>query len=172
MKKAILNKSVALVLTVLIVGILILSGPADALKINMNLVKQTVKSIVLKTKVVVETSDNLDKIDYLTFVMNGPKTVRCEFYDTGRIKTPSACNGITIKKTSREKINYGYGSRPLNLEYSITINPKDFTKGTYSTSLEVLKGANTFSQPGPSVTIGNPVVRTINLNDLRVIRLN
>jgi len=169
--KGFATKGIAGIITVFILAVLVMSGPADAFTLGLETDNETVeqgKKIIFTASVDINAEENLP-IEYLTLILDGPETVECSFDITGKIKSGvnDACHGINIKKIPKTKIdygygyqkeyhygyNYGYGYTEQTLVYEITLHTQKFEVGTYQTSLNVVMDGSTYTEAGPEITI-------------------
>ena len=161
-------KALSLGITILIIGLLLLSGPAQAFTLNLTADKTEVgksEKIIFTAKINLENTDQNLPVKNITLILAGPVKKQCVFDITG--KAISGCFNINIKKINpTESYGYGYGYNNntnhdfgygyginQNLEYEITIHSQHFTPGTYTTSLKAIIGNKTFTQSGSDIKI-------------------
>jgi hypothetical protein len=178
-KKWFNSKIVAISITIAIVVIIFYSGPANAIKLGMEIPQKIIsigKSINIISTIQIESGELL-QIDYLELKLNGPhnKNIDCKFLSNGTII--SGCEDITIKPISlndSSKFGYSYGYRYADslgygygygygigiLKYNITIDSDDLSVGNYSTELLVIVGDKTFKFLGDNIKIAKKVIPT------------
>ena len=127
-----------------IIALLIIAGPANAINLNLNSDKQSVvqgEDVSFNLKLDL-TSYNEANVKHMKLSLDGPLTRNCLFDVNG--DKISACNGIkNITKLSTNttygygySYSYGYGSH--NLEYQIVLNTDDLPSGDYNVSVKVI----------------------------------
>ena len=156
-----------LLISLTIITILLISGPAQAyilgLTSSSNSVERGDKVNFIAT-VKAEGNETLG-IDYLdlklTAINNIPSFFNCKFLPNGTIL--SGCEGISIEEISvpgqygysygyDSGYSYGYGAVDT-LMYNITLDTTKFLPLEYKTSLSMAVGNKTFEQAGPSILI-------------------
>ena len=165
-KRRIKSKVIASVVTLLVLGLLVFAGPAQAFSISLDIPETTAeqgKKIELTATVKIDSGEAYD-IDHLVLVLTGPETIECAFDITGKMKAGvnEMCHGINIKKIPLPQIekgygygySYGYGYTEQELTYEITLHTQKFKVGTYETSfLVVMANGDELSQDGLPITI-------------------
>ena len=106
------NKLIAVGVTLIILTLLIISGPAQAFVLGLTSDVDTAKQpekIVFTASIDINANENLP-IDELVLGLNGPEDVYCTFSIEGhKINNLGNCAGINIKKIAGPSINEGYG---------------------------------------------------------------
>ena len=171
-KKWFNSKIIAVIITLVIVVIIFYNGPANAVKLGLEIPQKIVsigKSINIISTIQVE-SDELLQIDYLELSLNGPhnKHIDCKFLSNG---TPiSGCKDIKIEPISlndSSKFGYSYGYRYADhlgygygygfgkgfLRYNISIDSDHLSIGNYSTKISVIVGDKTFNFSGDDINV-------------------
>ena len=177
------NKIIASIISLFIITILILSGPASAFNLGLNIDGDSSvekgKKITFIATVDINSGENIP-INELVLVLDGPEHRECVFDITGKMKDGSGsgsgsgteCFGINIKKIPGPSIDnsygygyayygygynfgYGYGYTEQELEYEITVHTQHFVIGTYNTNLNVLINGKTFSKKGSQFIIND-----------------
>ncbi|MFA7707681.1 MAG: hypothetical protein WCX73_01915 [Candidatus Pacearchaeota archaeon] len=148
------HKFLALTLTIIIIGLIVLSGPANAFLLDLGISKDNVKkgeTVNFSISIDAETNE-FSNINNLTLVLNGPSKFECKFYANTTII--SGCNGIIISLINHELYGYGYGY-DKSLSYNITLNTSQYPIGTYSTKLTVFTDSKSFTKTGTNLTISS-----------------
>jgi len=160
MKKEGIKRGIAVTLTFLILIILLLAGPANAVIVSLDVQDTTVEKGSLmhfEAGVEVESGEFL-QADYFVLRLIGPETIECKFQVNG---TPiSGCNGITIQKIASPNLSgYGYGFEPGEFMFNIALDTSYYSLGKYETYLQVVKGTEPlFQERGEDVHIKSPPV--------------
>ncbi len=156
---------------ILIIALIIISGPASAFTLNLNFDKASVnrgESVVFTASVDINSNENLpvSKIVLELSGISGGENALCEFKVDGTIL--SGCKGISIQKIGTGNYENGYGYGNYNsygynfgygygyngkLEYKIILYTADYATGTYSTLLKAYIGSEVFSKSGNNLTI-------------------
>ncbi|VVB77905.1 Uncharacterised protein [uncultured archaeon] len=164
------SKIIAAGISVLVLILLILSGPAQAYVINLVATNNNVfvgGIVKFNASVKVESHELID-IDYLILKLksSNPVTeVDCKFYPNGTII--SGCTGISIAQISSApygygynygySYGYGYGYKAGTLSYNITLDTTTYAPAIYKTSLSFIVGENTFENAGNNIVISKPL---------------
>lgn len=149
-------------ITLLVLVLLFLSGPAQAFVLELT---TPTSEVIQGDKVTFTASVDIKSNEFMnisSFVLNltevnGAKNVSCEFYPNGTII--SGCSGITIKMISSTSFGYGYsygygyGFTDGKMRYNITLDTKNYTIGTYKTSIGFFIGNDEFEQTGGDLVI-------------------
>lgn len=158
MKKEGVKRGIAVTFTLLILIILLLAGPANAVIVSLNVWDTTVeKGSLMHFEAGVEVeSGELLQVDYFVLRLIGPEIIECKFHVNG---TPiSGCNGITIQNISSPSLNgYGYGFEPGDFKFNIALDTSYYSLGKYETYLQVT-GPNSFQERGEDVHIKPPQI--------------
>jgi len=163
-----------IVLTISILSIIIITGPAKAFVLNLTSDKSSVTigdSLVFNASIsIVDESLPIEKI---ILELEGPENISCEFQPDSTILT--GCKGISIKKITGDSSEYGYnygynegysydfgyGYGYLgDLTYEITLSTADYLTGEYKTKLVVPMDNKNFTKDGPTLNINAVVVST------------
>lgn len=168
MKKYI-NSGIALVLTMGIILLLLIAGPAQAFVLGIEADTDTanIGDIVnFEVSVKIEAGDGVLPVNDLTLILDGPIIRSCLFDVSGSIL--SGCIGInSITRLDSTSFGYGYspsfgygygygygyGNSNGELKYKIELDTTNYPVGTYTTELKVSIGNNVFSQSGDDLTI-------------------
>ncbi|MFH1327659.1 MAG: hypothetical protein ABIH76_02215 [Candidatus Bathyarchaeota archaeon] len=158
------SKIFAFLFTVLVIGLLVLSGPVQGftLSLDVNKLRPVKGEIVTFTAELTIDSGERLPVEELTLVLNGPEKVTCRFDTSGN--PLSNCHDITITKILDPgygygygyNFGYGYGFTTGKLAYLIRIDTSDFLTGKYETELKAKIRGETFSQAGRAITIKSP----------------
>ncbi|MFA5856396.1 MAG: hypothetical protein WC867_03495 [Candidatus Pacearchaeota archaeon] len=174
-KRGYASKVSAATLTIIIISILIISGPAQAFTLafeNFNSQVNKGDKANFSASIDFESNEKIS-IDYLILRLNGPVEVLCKFYSNGT--TIEGCDGINISQIVSYYptpasggyhynygynygydygYNYGYGYGNLkNMSFNITLDTNKFMVGIYKTSLSVVSGDNIVKQDGSDLQI-------------------
>jgi len=149
------SKIIAGVLTLSVLFILVLAGPAEALILDLSIPNDEAghgQTITFGGSVEIENGE-YPNITSLVLRLEGPMNVACSFDVDGNII--SGCNGLIIQKLSSPTYNYGYGGYdPGILEYEFILNTTTYDIGIYNTFLDVLiDEVLSETQPGEDITI-------------------
>jgi len=125
------------VVTIAIVALLLLVGPANAFITGFTISNPfpelgEITSFLVNAEV--ETGEQLD-IQNFTIFLDGPIEYTCIFDVEGA--PLSACPGATITKISAPDYEFGYGFLPGFLKYNFTLDSSVLEAGTYETQLTV-----------------------------------
>jgi hypothetical protein len=139
MKKEIVKKVLAGIITFSVLIILIVSAPASAYILNLQFPSKELtkgEQIKFHASIDIEPEDN-PTIDYVQLKLAGPIVVNCKFYVNGSII--SGCRGITIEKikvdTCDEGYDYGYCygyESKKKLKYEIMLDSSTYIVGKYN----------------------------------------
>lgn len=155
------------IITLAIVILLFVTGPANAVKLELNIPDKEVfrgSNINIMPLVQIESFELVD-VDYIELKLSGPDNIACKFYSNATII--SGCDEINIKILSlsdfgygyglmynpEEGYGYGYGYKPGFLKYNITINTDSFKAGKYQTELFLISGEKIFNLEGDMINI-------------------
>lgn len=188
-KKEIVVKALSFFITLIVLGLLILSGPAEAfsLSINVSETKPNLgESVSFIVSLDIEAGERLPVND-LRLEINGPVNINCKFLPNGTVIL--GCEKLIIEQISDANFTggnlsgnysgtiynwgygygfgYGYGGFPESLKYNITLNTTDLDYGIYETFFKIKINGNQFSQQGENITIVEP----INITDLPPVPL-
>jgi hypothetical protein len=148
-------------LTLGIIAMLVLSGPATAFSLSVNSDKQ---SILIGDKVTFDVNlnvnnDEFNDINSLTLVIDGPSKKECTFDISGNKLSP--CSGVEKITSSITDIqgygylsSFGYGySAGKQIKFLITINSQGYLTGDYSTSIKVVSESSIITEAGNNLKI-------------------
>jgi hypothetical protein len=170
-------KSFSVLITFIILGLLVLSGPAQAFIISLDITEDIIAkggSISFIGEIDIETGENLP-IENMELFLSGPENVNCLFYPNGTII--SGCKGLSIDYLGNASLEYGngygyygygynfgygYGYMEGKLTYNFTLNTTDYLFGNYSTKLTSYIDGNDFSKEGDDILIAE----SVNITDL------
>jgi hypothetical protein len=146
---------VSVILTISILSLMLIAGPAQAFILGLSVSNTNVVSgqeIEFTATAEIESGEIID-VEYIILDLSGPVSTSCIFLPNGTKIT--GCSGMTIKQisTTNYTYGYGYGYQEGNLTYNITLKTDFLADGTYSTNLLVIEGKNTYSQRGEDITI-------------------
>ncbi|MFA5173573.1 MAG: hypothetical protein WC438_00140 [Candidatus Pacearchaeota archaeon] len=168
-----ISKIFSIAITGIILGLLLISGPANAFELSLSSDVDSVESgdkIIFTTSVNINDYENLP-IDSLTLKLNGPEEISCSFDITGEKLDSDTCHNINIKKIAEPSIGegygygygyyngygynfgYGYGYTEQVLTYEITVHTQDHAVGDYATSFIVSVDGKEFVKNGNDITI-------------------
>jgi|GEM_PF-3485356 len=175
MKKEGMKRGIAVLLTIGILIILLLAGPAQAVILGLAIENSNVKkgeTIYFQASAEVESGEHLD-VSYFTLKLIGPQTdpqtIECTFDVNGNVI--SGCIGMTITKDSSPPTNgYGYGYYVAGkFIFNITLNTADYSTGKYQTFLAIFvdnsqykeeeEGFVMITPPGPVPQLGGCSIR-------------
>ena len=155
-------KLVALILSVLVIGGLIISGPAQAFILGFSVLNTNINpGEVMGFSISVEIAEGEVKdITNFTLEISGASFVSCKFLAN---TTPiEGCSGITIQNISSTSVyEYGYGYLPGNLTYGVSLNTQGFASGVYSTKLILETESEIIEETGSSISIASVVVPVV-----------
>lgn len=157
---------ISIVITIAIFLTIILSGPAKAFVLNIDLDKSIVirgASVIFNVSIDINSNENY-LIEKLIFQLSGPENISCEFYTNGTIIDRDKCRGILIKELTNDydKYDYGYGynfgygygyGNRQDLKYKITLTTTSYDPGVYDNKIIVITSNNNFSQSSEQLTI-------------------
>jgi len=127
------SKLIAGSITLLIITILIISGPANAFTIGFSILNSEVnkgEAIGFSVSIDISDNENINDIGYILLEIK--KASSCKFSADGTIL--EGCDGMSIEKNfANLSFGYGYGYGPKKLEYDITLNTENYVPGTYQT---------------------------------------
>ena len=153
------SKILALFLVIFILGILLISGPAQAFILKMDIDKNVVKrgeNIKFDVSVKIDQSDGTLPVQQLILVLDGPILRSCVFNPEGQIT--GGCIGIVnITKTSNSTqsplYGYGYGYTTGELNYTIELDSSTYAPGIYNSVLIVEVANNYYNYQGDKINI-------------------
>ncbi len=133
-------KVIASILTIAIITLLIVAGPAEAFALDMSISNDKPvegETVTFNVSTSVETADNPSDVDSFTLFIiktNAKDVVSCTFFPNGTKIT--ACPGIDVTQTSSPTFGYGYGYGygSGKFSYEIILNTTGLHPGAYRTS--------------------------------------
>ena len=172
LKKRHLTKLYSSLMTIMILGLIIFAGPAQAFSLNIDISNTTpVKGDI--TTITAELNINSEErlpVENLTLELDGPTQLSCHFFPNGNII--SGCNDIIITPLSTSSYtfgnqtgnfsnttyNFGYGygygyNIQEKLSYKIELNTSNLNLGVYETTFKVKIGSEEFSQKGEDIIV-------------------
>jgi hypothetical protein len=174
MKNNIKTKSIAGILTVMVIALLIIAGPVQGFSLGLSLDDNYVdkgEEVVFTAEIDIASGENLP-VDYLVLRLSGPENVDCRFNVDGSII--SGCKGITIVANNNANYGYGYGYgynqgnhyfgygygygygvSGSKLSYTITLDTSNYNTGIYNTELEAKIGSEFFTKTGDDLRINH-----------------
>src|SRR3989344_1679157 len=135
MKQLNITKAVSGIFTVLVISILVLAGPANALTLLLETQKEAVNqgSTAIFRAEIQEAS--LTDEDVLTFTLTGPHPITCTFDKNG--EPISGCEDVKIHAKEKEN-NFGYGyGETKNYEFLVQVKTTGYEVGEYTPKLSV-----------------------------------
>ena len=135
MKQSAITKAVSGIFTVLVISILVLAGPANALTLLLETQKEAVNqgsTAIFRAEI---QDASLTEEDVLTFTLTGPHPITCTFNKDG--KEISGCEDVKIHAKEKEN-NFGYGyGESKTYEFLIQVKTTGFEVGEYTPELSV-----------------------------------
>ena len=172
MKKTVKYSFIPILITLFIVTILIISGPAKAFDLSLDIDEDSVEKgerVTFTSTIEITGNDSNLPISEITLIIDGPTYKTCKFDVEGN--KLSSCEGVLeinlIENTTlyehgngygyffnnRYGFGYGYGFNEGKLTYEIILDTDSYDEGDYETELKVKMFNNTFSIPGPDFEI-------------------
>ncbi len=157
------SKILALSFVVIILGVLLISGPAQAFILGMDVDKNVVNrgdNIKFDVSLKIDQSDGVLPVQQLTLLLDGPIQRTCVFNPEAQII--SGCAGIiNITKISNSSyghgqspvFGYGYGYSQGELKYTIELDTLTYTPGVYDTILTAKIANNFYDYIGNKINI-------------------
>ncbi len=151
------SKFLSLGITLIIFVLLVMTGPAQAFILNLNIQNpkisqgEEIKLFVSSEK---EQGENLT-IQKFSLEISGPENILCEFDINGN--PLEDCEGISIIKTSEDEGNYGYSynygygygyGQANKLDYELKIDTKNLLPGIYKTKIKAITNNEEFEKQG------------------------
>jgi len=159
------TKVISAFLTLFILGILVVSGPANAFILGLVILDSDVNRgelIYFNADVELEEGENIEDINYLILSLNGPGNfdVECKFSRAGEII--SGCLGMNISKTELNESDFGYGygygyGTGRKLLYNITLDTTSYLAGRYSTELKLASEERETNKRGEDLRISSEI---------------
>ena len=151
--KNVLIKTSAVLMSLVIIGILVISGPAQAFTLAVDSNKDFVNSgenVTFNVSVKMNSNEEAS-INTITLTFDGPDKQKCVFDVNGN--KLSSCPGIVnITKISVSNGGYGYlpgfgyGFRDKEVTYKITLDTDEYSLGAYSIIAKAVIGSNVIIQ--------------------------
>jgi len=139
-------------LTGVVILMLLFSGPAQALNLNLEISeKEIIKGEKTNFFVRVDMESENLSIDYLSLNLIGPIETECKFKTNGEII--ENCDGIIIEKIKTNKYGYGYEEDKKILNYKITLDSNEYFAGVYEIFLYVYTKDKVYMKEGGSIEI-------------------
>ncbi|HRZ85601.1 MAG TPA: hypothetical protein P5277_02365 [Candidatus Paceibacterota bacterium] len=172
-------------LTIGVISMLLVSGPADAYTLNLTSDKTTVNQgdeITFNVDLNINVDNGeYSKINTITLKLEGPETKYCVFNVSGNIV--SECEGVKLitltSSIDENSLNfsdtyygytpqnysnygyfYGYGYNKVNLNYKIVLDTTNYSAGIYNNSVKVVAGNEIIEYSGKSIEIKEQVQNT------------
>jgi len=145
------TKIVGGVITAVILGVLILSGPANAFVLSISVINPSVYSGEQISFVIsAETENNETGIDYLNLGLIGDTVYSCRFDVNGTII--SGCLGMSITKLNEDYESYGYGVLK-SIGFRVDLNTSGYDSGKYKSIVSVVQGSSSSERKGTIINI-------------------
>lgn len=177
MKKAVQNRTFSIIATFLIIGILILAGPAKAFILDIEIEdneKFFGEELNVEASFEVENSERVP-VDYFILNLKGPKEINCSFLTDGSkisgcgdimitvLSTASSDQGNLTGSNSGVDYNWGYGygyghGGNKIFRYNITFNSSNLGAGTFETYFIASISTDKIVKRGEDIIIKNPPV--------------
>lgn len=183
-RKSLVVKSFSIIITLFVLGLLVLSGPAQAFTIGLIILEDVIvkgETTSFTGEIEINSDENLP-VDNLILKLDGDlsggEIVNCLFSPNGT--EISGCKGLLIDYLGNASFEYGngygyygygynfgygYGFTNGKLMYNFTLNTTDYALGNYTTKLTANIGSNSFSNTGDNIIIGE----LVNITNLLVI---
>ncbi len=144
-----MKRGIAVLLSLTVLVILLLAGPAEAVKLKLNInqpVANKGKPITFMATAKVESGEILN-IDYFALELTGPQNIECRFKVDG--EPISGCKGIKIQEiSSAPQEGYGYYIKGM-FKFQFTLDTSIYPNGEYKTLfLVVVDSKPTKSEEG------------------------
>lgn len=177
------GKITSILVSLVIVGLLIMSGPVQAFVLSLDIEggnSEVVsgESFVINSVFSILGGDNKVPVEILSLEIFGQETRTCEFYVNGSLVNSSSagCGGISIEGDSGNGLGengssygygygyykgygynfgYGYGYSNGDLKYTITMNTAGFSVGSYNSKLVSVMDNKEFSSNEISFNINS-----------------
>lgn len=153
------SKIFAGVITIAVLLMLVISGPVEAVNLNLIADRSEVthgNTIKFTISMDIDSDERFD-INYFALKIVGPTSETCKF-DINGIKL-SSCAGITqielISNSATYGYGYGYGYTDGVLEYEVTLDTDNYHEGDYQTELQISTDTGMLSKVGSDFVI-NP----------------
>lgn len=140
------------ILTLVVIIVLLLSGPANAVILGLSVLDDDV-DVGEETNLVIgmEIEDNeFFNISKFELILSGPIIINCEFDSDGNVL--AGCPGMTITAIEKAPFNFGYGFEKGNFTFNIKINTANYSIGVYSSKLKVYS-ESIIEKTGQDITI-------------------
>lgn len=170
-----LKKGLSFVVTSVIIFLLILSGPAQAFSLSIDLSKYVaaddLDSISFLLSVDILNGENVP-VEELNLNIDGPETINCKFFVNGSVVI--GCDKIQIDLIDRKHYGYGYLNGEYNnvsnswgygygygyqaglngkVTFNLTLNTSGMTIGDYETIFRIVAGGDIFEKFGDDFKI-------------------
>ena len=160
MKKGI-KGGVAVVLSSLIIALLLLAGPAEAVILGLTVEDNSVYKgdlMFFEATAEIESGEQLNP-DYFKLILNGSQLVECTFDVDGN--SISGCEGISMENLQTPPYGYGYGYSSGVFKFKITLDTTYFQTGKYETYLRMIAGQKNYEKRGKDVYITNITIDSL-----------
>ncbi len=147
------KRGLAVGVTFLILLILLVAGPAQAVILGLTVDDTNVEKgemINFQASAEVEAGEVLE-VEYFVLKLMGPDTIECKFDVDGN--PISGCDGIYITQIDVPPYGYGYGFSQGFFKFNITLDTNYFASGKYETYLEMLVAGDSMMKRGEDVHI-------------------
>jgi hypothetical protein len=170
MKKRDCNKIIAVVTSIMIIGIIFIASPANAFIIGISIPSDEMsKGSEAEVDVSIEiNSQEKLNIDYLVLNLIGLEEYECKFMPNGTLI--SECPGISVTPTGITTGGYGYNYgycynsnncfTDQNLSFIIKLNTTFYTSGEYQTQFIISSKGEETIQDGGNIVI-KPIVNEL-----------
>ena len=149
------QKTISGVVTLLVLSVLVLAGPAQAFVSSLSVFDDSVEKgekIMFNAELDLEGQD-VSEIDKITLNIYGPENRSCNFDSAGN--KIDGCEGMQISLISDFGYGYGYGYGYGGdlLKYKIILNSGSLEIGNYTTELVTMLNGDSATQEGDDFEI-------------------
>jgi len=156
-------KFTSVVLTTLVLGLLIFSGPAQAYTLGLTILDSTInQGENVNFSVKVDFNENDKPLDYIELSLIGLTNTSCRFDESGN--KLNECKGINIIKIASNDSGYGSGygygygyGQEKNLDFNVSLNTSTYVPGTYKTEIKIKSGETETVKEGNHVYISSSI---------------
>ena len=155
------SKIIAAIVSILVLVLLILIGPANAFILGLTVSDNTpnlgdIIDFMLTAEI--EDEDVILNIDFFTLKFQGPTDIECRFFPNGT--KIDACPGLTITQIESSNFGYGYGYGygylPGFFKFNLTLNTSVLSEGDYDVVLLTsIDGEQSEEQAEEEITIND-----------------
>lgn len=169
------SKIIAILVTIGVIGVLFLTGPAQAIILSIEIPKtDIVKGSLINIMPSIEIQDSeIVDINYLSLQLIGQQEINCIFFING--SAISGCEGIKIEPIESADFGYGYGYLINDfgygygygfmkgfLKYNITIESKQLNVGRYQPIFSVFSdGEKILEKKGDVIDIKTKIINRL-----------